>query len=241
MSLNINDVHTHILPGIDDGSRNPEMSAQMIRQLSAESVKKIVLTPHFYASQGSVEHFLENRAKSLELLKNALKEDSADVEIYIGAEVLFMDSLDKVEGFDRMAIDGTRYMLLEMPFVKWTTRTIDTVYRIMSNGITPIIAHFERYIPMQGDMNKIYELKRMGCILQMNAENFKSFFSKRKALKFFSEGTARLLGSDCHNLTSRAPEIKYAYDCVAEKLGSERAEEIVRLGDKILEKANRVI
>ena len=237
----MNDMHTHILPKLDDGSKSAEMSIEMIRKLSSEGVRKIVLTPHFYASSNSVDSFLEKREHSLNRLKEALAGENLETEIYVGAEVLFMDSLDRVEGFERMAIDGTDYMLLEMPFSEWSSRTVDTVFRIMSNGVTPIIAHFERYIPIIKDMKPIYELRKMGCILQMNAESFKGFFAKRKALKFFSEGTARLLGSDCHNLTSRAPEIKFAYDLIAEKLGEEKVREIVALGDKILEKANRVI
>ncbi len=238
---NLIDMHTHILPLIDDGSHSSEMSVEMIKGLVADGVKKIVLTPHFYASEGSVDEFLERRAKSLERLKGELGGESVGAEIYLGAEVLFMDSLDKVDGFERMAIDGTKYLLLEMPFAKWSSRTLETVYRIINGGITPIIAHFERYIPFQDSTKSIYELKRMGCILQMNAENFDSFFNKRKALKFFAEGTASLLGSDCHNLTSRPPKIKTAYDSVAKKLGEERAAEIVSLGERILKGANRVI
>ncbi|MCH5187144.1 MAG: hypothetical protein J1F63_01975 [Oscillospiraceae bacterium] len=236
----MNDIHTHILPAVDDGSKNGEMSIEMIKRLSAEGVRRIVLTPHFYASRNSVDSFLRKRECSLNELKEAIGEEKLDVELYVGAEVLFMDSLDRVEGFERMAIDGTKYMLLEMPFETWGGRTVDTVYRIISNGITPIIAHFERYIPMK-NMDKIYELKRLGCILQMNAENFNSFFSRRKALKFFEEGTARLLGSDCHNLESRPPEIRFAYDAIAKKLGDDSVNEIISLGDKILENANRII
>lgn len=236
----MNDIHTHILPAIDDGSKDAEMSVEMIKKLAAEGVRKIVLTPHFYASRNSVDSFLRKRERSLDELRQALGEEKTDVELYVGAEVLFMDSLDRVEGFERMAIDGTKYLLLEMPFDKWGSRTVDTVYRIISNGVTPIIAHFERYIPMK-NLDMIYELHRLGCILQMNAENFRSFFPKRKALKFFGEGTAKLLGSDCHNLKNRLPEIKFAYDAIAEKLGDEKVNEIISLGDRILKDAKRVI
>ncbi len=237
----MNDMHTHILPGIDDGSKDAETSIEMIKRLSAEGVRKIVLTPHFYASRNSVDSFLAKRAAALDRLCEAAEGVELGAELYIGAEVLFMDSLDRVEGFERMAIEGTKYLLLEMPFTAWTSRTLETVYRITSNGITPIIAHFERYIPIVKDMNMIYELPRLGCVMQMNAENFRSFFPKRKALKFFAEGTARLLGSDAHNLTSRPPEVKLAYDAVAEKLGEEKRREITALGDSILAGATRVI
>ncbi len=237
----MNDIHTHILPSIDDGSRDAETSIEMIKRLSAEGVRKIALTPHFYASRNSVDSFLEKRAAALGRLREAAEGVELGAEIYVGAEVLFMDSLDRVEGFERMAIEGTKYMLLEMPFTMWSSRTLETVYRITSNGITPIIAHFERYIPIVKDMNMIYELPRLGCLLQMNAESFRSFLPKRRALKFFAEGVAKLLGSDAHNLTSRPPEIKPAYDAIAAKLGEEKRREIIALGDSILASATRVI
>lgn len=237
----MNDIHTHILPEIDDGSKNSEMSFDMIKKLSEQGVKKIVLTPHFYGYENSVDVFLKNRETSLNHLKSFIGEQKLDAEIYIGAEVFFMDSLDKVEGYERMAIEGTKYMLLEMPFDQWNSRVLETVYRITNTGITPIIAHFERFIPFQKDMSKIYELRNMGCILQMNAGYFKGFFNKRKALRFFDEGLAGLLGSDCHNLESRPPEIKSAYDILRANLGEAMVNDINERGNHILKDAVRVI
>lgn len=234
------DFHTHILPGIDDGSKNSEMSIQMLKCLSDEGVTDVVLSPHFYASENSVEKFLKRRNVSLEHLQAALEVENLGLRLHIGAEVLFMDSLDKVDGLENMAIGGTKYLLLEMPFTEWSNRHLDTVYKIRGNGLTPIIAHFERYIGFQKGMNDFYELQRMGCILQMNSESFDGFFRKRKAIKFFADGTASLLGSDCHNLDRRPPKIKAAYDAVGEKLGPQTVNRIISLGGKILEKSQYI-
>ncbi len=237
----MNDMHTHILPAIDDGSKNSKMSVDMIKALAAEGVEKIVLTPHFYPSENSVEQFLKRRAVSLEHLKRAAEGESLGAEIYIGAEVFYMDSLDKAEGFERLAIDGTSYMLLEMPFDTWSDRTLETVYRIISCGITPIIVHFERFIPFQKDMSGFYELRNMGCILQMNAAYFTGFFNRRRAFKFFGEGLCKLIGSDCHNLDSRPPKLKFAYDAIRSRFGEAMANDIDVCGNSILKTAVKAI
>ncbi len=231
------DFHTHILPGIDDGSKNSQMSIEMLKSLKSEGVTDIVLSPHFYASQNSVEKFLARRSVGLEHLQAAL--DGLDGELglrlHLGAEILFMDSLDKVDGLEAMSIGGTNCILLEMPFTKWTGRNLDTVYKIRCNGFDIVIAHFERYLGFGNSKNEMDELRRMGCILQMNSESFNGFFAKRKSVKFFEEGLASLLGSDCHNLESRPPKIKAAYDAISEKLGGGAADRIISRGRKILE------
>ncbi len=229
------DFHTHILPTMDDGSKNPEMSLGMIRRLAGQGVTDIVLTPHFYASQNSIEKFLARRDKSMKQLLSAAEGANMGVRLHPGAEVLFIDYIDRIEGIDEMTIGKTHYLLLEMPFIPWEKRYIDTVYKLMCNNITPIIAHFERYIPILGSMDYIYELKKLGCILQMNAESFNGFFKKARAVKFFADGTASLLGTDCHNLDSRPPEIKAARDGLLKKLGPKSLEEMDSLGGKILE------
>ncbi len=231
------DFHTHILPGIDDGSKNSGMSIDMLQNLRDEGVTDVVLSSHFYASQNSVEKFLVHRSVSLEHLQAALDTDgrTLGLKLHLGAEILFMDSLDKVDGLEAMAIGGTKYILLEMPFTKWSSRNLDTVYKIKCNGFNVIIAHFERYLGFGNGENELDELQRMGCILQMNAEDFNGFFAKRKSVKFFETGRASLLGSDCHNLETRPPKIKHAYDAIGEKLGRGAVEKILSLGHKILE------
>ncbi len=234
------DIHTHILPGIDDGSKNPEMSVEMLSSLKEEGVTDVVLTPHFYPSQNSVERFLERRRASFENLMEELEGRSLGLRLHLGAEILFMDSLDRVDGLGEMALGNTKYILLEMPFTKWSRRNLDTVYKVICNGYNPIIAHFERYIGFNGGLDEMRELKSMGCLLQMNASNFNGFFNRRRAVKYFGDHLASLLGSDTHNLDSRPPKIKFAYDIVREKLGDRGVERILYRGGQALEKSDWV-
>ncbi len=240
MEYKLIDFHTHILPGIDDGSKNSEMSVKMLKTLEEQGVSDVVLSSHFYASQNSIEEFVSRREKSLGRLLEELDKTPVNIRLHLGAEVLFMDYIDRVEGLGELAIGKTKYILLEMPFVKWSERMLGTVYKVIGNGYTPIIAHFERYIPIQGKLDHIYELKKMGCILQMNAGNFKGFFQKGKALKFFADNTASLLGTDCHNLDSRPPQLKEAYDVIGQKLGEDVLRRISSAGEMILENSRTV-
>lgn len=231
------DFHTHIIPGVDDGSKNSQMSVEMLQSLKNEGVTDVVLSPHFYASQNSVEKFLARRSVGLEHLQAAVLGLDAPIglRLHLGAEILFMDSLDKVEDIGAMAIGGTDYILLEMPFAKWTNRNLDTVYKVCCDGLKVIIAHFERYLGFGNGNKELDELQRMGCILQMNSEDFNGFFARRKSVRFFETGRASLLGSDCHNLESRPPKIKHAYDAIGEKLGQGAVDRIISLGREILE------
>lgn len=234
------DMHTHILPSVDDGSQSGEMSVAMIKRLEEQGVEKIVLTPHFYAAQNSVDEFLQKRQEAFLCLKNSLIE-KPKCEIYMGAEVFYMDSLDKAEGFERLCVEGSEFLLLELPFEKWSERVFETVFRITNREITPIIAHFERFLPFGNTFDDMRSLRGMGCVLQMNANFFDGMFIRRKAVKFFKEGIAAVLGSDCHNMTTRPPEIKSAYDALEKSLGKDMVRAMNQTGEHILRNARRYI
>ena len=217
------DFHAHILPGIDDGAKNSKESVKLLRALASQGVTKVLATPHFYPGERSVEEFLEDRQNSIERLIKALsnKEDADELpKIAVGAEVLFYPSVAGMEGLSELCISGTEYMLLEMPFEKWMPRVFDGVYRIIANcGITPIIAHIDRYIVYGNDISAAYQLKEMGAVVQVNAEFFTSFKTKRKAVSYFRHSAADVLGSDSHNMEKRAPEIGKAVEYAQKKAG----------------------
>ncbi len=134
------DFHTHILPDIDDGAENVEDSVKMIQMLCEQGVKKILLTPHFYAYVSSVESFLEKRKRSLEKLLKALETEKPDVDIYIGGEVLFFEELWRISDLKSLCISGTEYILLEMPFSSWDRGMVENVIIVFEPMLTsPII------------------------------------------------------------------------------------------------------
>ncbi len=234
------DFHTHILPEIDDGSNSVKESVVLIKQLKQQGVNNIVLTPHFYAYSSSAENFNEIKSKSLKTLLEELKTENIEVSLYSGCEVFFFEELWRIDNLKDLCIKGTEYMLLEMPFTKWTGSMVRSIERLIGKGITPIIAHFERYIKHKENLAKIYELVEMGVILQMNCAYINKFSTRRKAISFIRKGMVSLLGSDCHNVIDRAPEYSKAIEYIKKKLSKEDYRRFIGFQKKILSGAQRV-
>ena len=126
-----------------------------------------------------------------------------------------------------------------MPFSAWTDNMVRGIEKIIGKGITPIIAHFERYISY-GNMPKIYELIEMGALLQMNCDYINRFTTRRKAIKLIKKDIVAVLGSDCHNVYKRRPEYLSAVKYLRKKLSEERFNRFFSFQKRILSKAEPV-
>ena len=235
------DFHTHILPEIDDGSSSIEESVELLKMLSNQGVSKVVLTPHFYAYSSSAESFIKMRQKSLEKLSGALSDQNIDIDLYLGCEVLYFEELWRLENLESYCIEGTRYILVEMPFSPWADSMLDGIEKIIAKGYVPIIAHFERYLSYQGNKKKVEKLLSMGALLQMNCEYLNGFFTRRKAIKYFKKGYISAIGTDCHNTESRAPKYDTANEYLKKKLSSHRYERFLKKQMRILGSAEKVV
>lgn len=227
------DFHSHIIPKIDDGSKSVEMSAEMLHMSFSQGITDIVATPHFYINNNDADRFLEIRSHCFKKLESVI--DDRMPNIYLGAEVYFFNGMSIYEGLDRLTINNSRYMLLEMPFVKWNRSILNEVDNLIyQRGFKIIIAHIERYIDFQKGTDNISELLSLNPIVQMNGEYINSFFTKKKALNFINNGIVQLIGSDCHNLDSRKPNLDKAYAIIENKLGTDTVNKINKLGKEIL-------
>ena len=140
------DFHTHILHGIDDGSKDIETSLKMLKEEFKQGVTRVVLTPHFYASRNSFSGFLEERDRKFNELKERVKGEINLPKISLGAEVSYFSGISNCEQLKELAIDNTNYLLLEMPFAKWDKDTVKDVLKIGENlGLTVVLAHINRY------------------------------------------------------------------------------------------------
>lgn len=234
------DFHTHILPEIDDGSLSGEMSVKMLKMLKEQGVNKVLLTPHFYAYSSSAENFMERRAESVSILLQALEKEPVDIQLYLGCEVLYFDELWRLEDLKSFCIKGTECILVEMPFGRWTDTMVRGIEKIIGKGLTPIIAHFERYLSYRGNLQKIYELVEMGALLQMNCAFVNKLLTRGKALKFFKIGIVCALGTDCHNLENRAPDFKSAAEYIEKKLAKNQWRRLVSMQKSLLDGAEMI-
>lgn len=227
------DFHSHILPGIDDGSRGPEMSCKMLTKAATQKIDVMVATPHFYADQMRIEHFLEQRDAAYEKLMNCHFREE-DIRILCGAEVTLFPGMGSATDIDRLCIKGTRLMMVEMPFRAWSKSDLREVKQLIHRGITPIIAHIERFLPLQRDKTYLEELMELPVYIQVNAEVFHDFWMRRRMVKLFQSGKAHLLGSDCHSLHRRPPNLDVGRSVLRQKLGQSALDEMDSLGAKLL-------
>ncbi len=230
------DWHSHILPRMDDGSHSVAESLFMLRAEADQGVEAVVATPHFYANEDSVESFLDRRSRSLEALKAELYEGS--IEIRVGAEVRYYQGISRMAELDELRIDGTKLLLLEMPMCTWTEYMIRELTELAGrSSIKLVLAHIERYLGLQkrAVWDRIYE---SGALAQVNASYFTAFTTKRRAISLLGDGKIAFIGSDCHNMTSRTPNLGSAYEVIRKKLGEDFVKQMNEYGHSVLEKIN---
>ena len=201
------DIHSHILPGMDDGCKTVEESLTLLRDSFAQGVRYLAATPHYYPVE-SVEAFLERREKAWQSLQSRLEANMP--QIILGAEVSFYTGLCYEERLPELCLGDTDCMLLEMPFAPWEGSVLKEVGSIsMVRGITPIIAHIERYLRYQNS-DTVQKLLDRGALIQMNGENLLGAFGGHSGRKLLKKGLVQFLGSDCHNTNSRPQNLGQA-------------------------------
>ncbi len=205
------DFHTHILPGIDDGSKDVCQSLEMLRMEQKMGIDTVFLTPHFYASQNSPEVFLNRREEAWERLQEGLEEGMP--QLLPGAEVQYYESIGYAENLKSLCIHGTNLLLLEMPFNRWDERMVRTVLDLNgTDGIQIVLAHIDRYLKfVKEDVWDLFQ--RSGILMQLNASAFSGLLHRRKAVSLMQNGFVQFIGSDCHNLDIRKPN----WDIVPER------------------------
>lgn len=228
------DFHSHLLPGIDDGSRNVEETIKMLYEQHQQGVQKIVATPHFYASRDSVEHFLKCRTESLSMVQKAISGEKWKPELYAGAEVYYFPDIGDAETISKLCVEGTSVFLLELPFCQWNRSILKDVKKLIDGQrLTVVLAHVERYYEFQKNKEIWDKIMELPLYLQMNAGSFMNWKKRRLAFRILNERGAILLGSDCHNMENRPPNLADGRDAIRKKLGGGFLKEIDDLGERI--------
>ena len=226
------DWHSHILPGIDDGSQSVSESVSLLRRLRSQGVRTVIATPHFYPNERSVSSFLEKRADSFEKLKESLPKRAP--EIILGAEVYYYSGISRMDDLKLLRVQNSRVLLLEMPMTQWTDYTIKEIVDIAgSRDFTVMLAHVERYMDLQ-QPETLERLCENGLLMQVNASFFNGFFTKYKAIKLLKKGLIQFVGSDCHNMKNRPPQLDGAFELIQKKLGDDFLSEMDEFGKSLL-------
>lgn len=212
------DLHCHILPKIDDGSKNTEMSLELLHEEKKQGVQAIAFTPHFHPNRVSIEDFLRVREHSWNKLMSEPEVGEMDIKFSLGAEVFFSTKLNEME-LDKLCIGETEYILIEFPTNEKPYGMNHTLTDIINRGYTPILAHVERYPFFTSDPTMLYRLIGKGCIAQINSGAVLE--GDKMALKYIKWGMAQLICTDCHNLSNRVPNLSNGMKLVKKKFGED--------------------
>ena len=211
------DFHSHILPGIDDGSSSIDESISLLNMLKDQGIKTVVATPHYDAKHDTPEAFIEKRGESYESLLPRIEEKMP--KVILGAEVSYYPGIERLKGITSLTAGDSGLLLLEMPIAVWSDYIVKELIELTTTkNMTVVIAHAERYLGLQ-NQKTIELLNDSGILRQYNADFFLRFGQKHRALKMLERGEIHLIGSDCHNLSTRPPRIGEAYNLIRHKLG----------------------
>ncbi len=229
------DFHSHILPGADDGSKTLEESIAMLQLEAEQGISTVVATPHFYAGTDTPERFLQRRTLAERQLREEMEKYNGLPELYVGAEVHYFSGISESTSLSDFTIGETNYIMIEMPCPPWTERMYKELEAIhIKRNLIPVIAHIDRYINPFRQYGIPKRLQQMPVVVQANADFFLRPPTSLMALRMLQKGQIQLLGSDCHNLTSRPPNLGEAIEGIKKRLGSEYVDYICENGRVIL-------
>lgn len=220
------DVHSHILPSVDDGAKDIEESMKMMRIAKAEGIERILLTPHTRTTYVPEEVF----DKQLALLKEKCESEDIHIPFYRGTEVFYTgDAVEYLRTGKANTLNGTSYVLTEFMPMARPNEIRNDLMKLLSEGYKPIVAHIERYPMVADDLDNIRLIRGLGVKIQVNVGSFTGFFggSIRKLLyRALDERLVDFLGTDAHDAKGRAPYVQKCLNNLYKDFSKSYIEEI---------------
>jgi protein-tyrosine phosphatase len=220
------DIHSHILPEVDDGSKSWEMSVAMCRMAAADGITHQVATPH------ANDRYPYDRAHLQGMLTQLQQQVGDAIKLTLGCDFhLSYDNLqDVLANPARYAIEGSHYMLVELSNYSVPQQTTDCFLKLGDRGITAVITHPERNPILRESLQRVVEWAEQGCVIQMTASALTGFWGERtrRAAHWLLEHDAvHVLATDAHDTQKRVPILSAARDAAAEIYGEEVAQALV--------------
>lgn len=224
------DLHTHILPNIDDGAASVEEAQKMAEMLVMHHITSAVCTPHYNPTETSLQSFINARNAAISLMSEV------KINLIPASETILHEYLFHYSELNKLCIENTRYLLLELPYYKkWDEKVFVNLERIIIfYNITPIIAHIERYQAIKKHKKYIRSLLEMGCLFQINASSVLNKKCRKKVLSYIKHGYIDVIASDCHNMTDRLPILSEAYDMISDLLGEQSLNQLIQNAECII-------
>ena len=225
------DIHNHVLPNIDDGSKSIEMSLNMLKCAHEQGITDVVNTVHFqHPLFLDIDHSLENYERITKSLQSKLDEYEIPIKIHLGSEVFYYENLLKISNKPLTTMGNGKYMLIEFSPKNIPNSQKQTLFNLKMSGITPIIAHPERYKLVQENFSIVYDWINAGCLIQVDSGSILGLMgdkAKKSSHLIIQESCCHILASDAHNDTNRNFTLKEAYSYVKTVMGEKKADLLV--------------
>ena len=236
------DMHSHILPNIDDGSRSVEETFQLIEEAQKVGFEAIISTSHY------MEGYYETAAPEREVWINSIyqkfQEQNGNIKLYLGSEVYFSENIiNLLEEGKASTINDTSYVLFEMPLNAEPMNLYDVIYEMLQHKLVPILAHPERYSFIQKEPELVYDLIQKGVYMQANYGSIVGQYGEKAQLlvkKLLMNNMIHFLGSDVHRRNTVYPRIPHILEELKKIIGEEKLEQLTSVNPKLVLQNKRV-
>lgn len=230
------DIHSHILPAVDDGAKNVDEALKILEMMKKDGITDVIATPHFYPDSDNLGEFKSRTQEAYKTLCSAADGKNLP-RIFLGCEVLYYRYIGTSEAIPDFCLNGSRYLLLELTDDCITDSFFEDISDLKNKmGIIPIIAHIERYYRARSFKKLLKFVKSEHIPTQVNASSFFSPYYSRTAEKLIKKDYVNFLGTDSHSTDKRPPKMKDALEYISDKLGTEYASGFIRNSQILLER-----
>lgn len=223
------DIHCHILPHVDDGSKATDMSRDMLRIARENGIRHIVLTPHYMI--GRFELTRDEIYSEYQLFVAKVQDEFPEMEFFFGREIFFGEDISELlENKTISTLNDTDYALIEFHPTAASSYIAQSLYKVENAGYTPILAHIERYPDLFKNVKMIEQIVESGVYIQVNASSVAGRLGnsvKRQIIKLMKKGLVHFVATDAHSNRNRAPYLMECVKYMTKKLGADYVEEIL--------------
>lgn len=218
------DLHSHLIPGVDDGAQTIEQSIELARQAVEEGVEHMVLTPHH--RNGSYLNRSEEIIRYTQALQEEYNKANVNLKVYAGQEIRLTEHFfDDLYNGDLLSIDyDQKYYLIEFPSDHVPSFAMEILQELIEEGITPIIAHPERNHELMTNLYRLYEFVSIGCLSQITTSSFSGYYGDKlveNSRQIINYNLAHILASDVHHIEHRPMNFKVAFERLTNEYGLE--------------------